>query len=162
MKRISLLLALALAVAVLAPACGSDDGTGGITVSGAWSRKSPMVTGAAAVYLDVRNTGDVDDQLVAASVAATVAEKAELHETVAQTASTMMGATTMPGAAPMMTMKPVEAIDLPAGKTVQLKPGGYHIMLLDVADLRVGSTFDVTLEFANAEKATTKVEVRAQ
>lgn len=162
MKRIGLLLALGLAAALVAAGCGSDDGDGGITVTGAWSRKSPMVANAAAVYLDVRNTGDADDQLVSASVPPTVAKKVELHETVAETPATMTGATTMPGAAPMMTMKPVEAIDLPAGRTVQLKPGGYHIMLLDVADLRVGSTFELTLEFANAGKTTTEVEVRAR
>lgn len=58
-------------------------------------------------------------------------------------------------------MRPVSSIALPAGETVMLMPGGYHIMLLDlVTPLEVGQTFDVTLTFANAGSKVVTVEVR--
>ena len=50
-----------------------------------------------------------------------------------------------------MTMRPVESIELPAGKTVKLEPGGYHIMLLDlVKPLEVGEKIELTLTFDKA------------
>jgi copper(I)-binding protein len=61
----------------------------------------------------------------------------------------------------MMTMKPVTSIEIPAGETVELKPGGYHVMLLDVKKvLAVGDTIEVTLTFENAGEVTTTAEVR--
>jgi copper(I)-binding protein len=60
-----------------------------------------------------------------------------------------------------MTMREVDGIDIPAGETVALKPGGYHIMLLDLAEpLKEGSAFDVELEFENAGSRTVEVTVR--
>jgi copper(I)-binding protein len=62
-----------------------------------------------------------------------------------------------------MTMKPVDGIDLPAGEPVQLKPGGYHVMLLDLAQpLEAGQQIEVTLTFEKAGKQTVTAEVRAQ
>lgn len=87
-----------------------------------------------ALYLHIVNNGSEDDRLVAAStdVAATV----ELHETV------MEGDT--------MTMRPVEAYDVPAGGSLSLERGGKHIMLLGVDPLEVGDVVTVTLEFERA------------
>jgi copper(I)-binding protein len=60
-----------------------------------------------------------------------------------------------------MTMQEVEAIELGAGDTVNLEPGGYHIMLLDLVEpLEVGDTFDVTLDFETADDLVVTVEVR--
>lgn len=65
------------------------------------------------------------------------------------------------GMAEGMVMQPVERIELPAGETVSLEPGGYHIMLLQLAEpLVAGDTFDVTLTFENAPEQTVTVEVR--
>ena len=61
----------------------------------------------------------------------------------------------------MMTMQPVDSIPVPAGEKVELKPGGYHVMLLDVKKvLAVGDTIDVTLTFEKAGEVTTTAEVR--
>ena len=69
--------------------------------------------------------------------------------------------TAMGGGDDSMTMRPVESIELPAGKTVKLEPGGYHIMLLELAKpLEVGQTFDVTLSFKMAGDRTVTAEVR--
>jgi copper(I)-binding protein len=160
-------VSLLVVVALLAAACGDDDGGavgagGGVSVANAWSRNSPAVAGAAAVYVDITNDGDAADRLVRASVPASTAGKVELHETTAAPMPSSMSPTTMGGAAPMMTMKPVSSIAVPAGQTVKLQPGGYHIMLMDLpAQLEVGSRFDVTLTFDRAGEKTVEAEVRA-
>jgi copper(I)-binding protein len=51
---------------------------------------------------------------------------------------------------------------MPAGSTVELKSGGYHIMLMDLKqELKAGSTISITLEFAKAGKITLDVPVNA-
>jgi copper(I)-binding protein len=60
-----------------------------------------------------------------------------------------------------MTMRPVAGIDVPAKGTVQLEPGGYHIMLIDlVAPLTKGQTFELTLTFQHAGAKTVTATVR--
>jgi hypothetical protein len=59
-----------------------------------------------------------------------------------------------------MSMQEMDALDLPAGTLVQLVPGGYHIMLFDLAKpLVVGETFDLTLDFDQAPDSTVTIEV---
>jgi copper(I)-binding protein len=66
-----------------------------------------------------------------------LAQKADLHSM------------TMDGN--VMQMRDIDAIDLPAGKAVTLKPGGYHIMLTGLAQpLVAGQTFPLTLTFDKA------------
>ena len=61
----------------------------------------------------------------------------------------------------MMSMQEVTAVDVPAGGTVMLEPGGYHVMLMQLAEpLVTGATFEVTLSFENAGDMTVSVEVR--
>ena len=60
-----------------------------------------------------------------------------------------------------MTMQEVSEIPLPAGEAVVLEPGGYHIMLLELAaPLAAGETFEVELHFTTADTQTVTVEVR--
>jgi hypothetical protein len=50
---------------------------------------------------------------------------------------------------------------VPAGGQVELKPGGYHVMLIGLTrDLNVGDKFPVTLEFASGAKLQVEAEVR--
>ena len=92
-----------------------------------------MVDRAGAAYMVIRNSGTTDDALVAVTTpAATVVE---LHETV-------------PTASGEMMMQPVVSIPVPAGGMAELKPGGYHMMLIDlVAPLVEGTTIELTLTF---------------
>lgn len=63
----------------------------------------------------------------------------------------------------MMGMREVGSIDVPAGSTVSLEPGGLHIMLIGLAtDLQPGDTYDLTLVFEAAGERTVTVEVREQ
>jgi copper(I)-binding protein len=63
----------------------------------------------------------------------------------------------------LMKMRALPAgLDLPAGKAVALKPGGYHVMLMDLKQqLKPGETVPVTLVFEAADKTRETVEVKA-
>lgn len=61
----------------------------------------------------------------------------------------------------VMKMRAVPALELPAGKTVELKPGGYHVMLMDLkTPLKSDSTLPLTLLFKDAKGVESKVEVQ--
>lgn len=166
------ILAAALAATALLPlaACG-DDEAGAPEVSEAWARTSPAAADLGALYFTVR--ADDDDRLTAVIVEPSVAARTEIHETVAaeMPAGTASGTTPMDGTTPSggtggmdagaMTMQQIGALDLPADEAVVLQPGGYHVMLIDLAaPLAVGSTFEATLAFEEADPVTVTVEVR--
>jgi copper(I)-binding protein len=61
----------------------------------------------------------------------------------------------------VMKMRAMPSLDLPAGQTVQLKPGGYHVMMMDLKQtLPKGSTVPLTLRFKDAQGAESKVELK--
>ena len=61
----------------------------------------------------------------------------------------------------MMTMREVDSIEVPAGETVALEPGGYHVMLIDLQrDLEPGDTVEATLTFESGAEETVTAEVR--
>jgi hypothetical protein len=63
----------------------------------------------------------------------------------------------------MMVMRPVQIIPIAAGATVELKPGGYHVMIIDPKEQpATGSTVELTLTFQNAPPVTVLAEVRGQ
>lgn len=142
----------------------------GLTIADPWARTSPEDTTYGAVYLSL--TSADGDALVGASVPADIAGTVEIHETVvaddASSDTTMaMGGessdtteTTMAGMG-QMTMRPIDSLELPAGETVTLEPGGYHIMLIDlVAPLETGQEIEVTLTFESADERTITVPVQ--
>lgn len=145
-------------LAIAATACGSGgSGSGGVTISKPWARTTASGAANGAVYFTMRT--NAGDSLTAAAVDAKVAAKAELHETM-QSGESMNTASTMTGSS-MMSMQPVTAIDLPKGTDVVLQPGGYHVMLFDLAEpLTAGRTIKVTLTFAKAGTKIVDVPVR--
>ncbi|WP_414693841.1 copper chaperone PCu(A)C [Polaromonas sp.] len=61
----------------------------------------------------------------------------------------------------VMKMRALPALDLPAGKTVELKAGGYHLMLLDLKqNLPKGSTVPLTLMFKDSKGVQSRVELK--
>ncbi|HWM20045.1 MAG TPA: copper chaperone PCu(A)C [Ilumatobacteraceae bacterium] len=144
--------ALAAVVAVGAlGGCGDDESPSGdddaaaVEVSEAWARSSPAGVTDGAAYLTIESAAD--DQLIGAAVPADVAAAVELHETEES------------GGA--MTMQQVSAVELPAGDAVVFDPGDLHIMLIDLAGpLESGSSFELTLTFAEAAPQTVTVDVR--
>ena len=142
---------------------GSCGGSDPITVSDVWARSSPSGVTMGAAYFDITSVDD--DSLVAVSVSRDVAARAEIHEAVKamdmgddEMHDHDMGDDEMHEDA--MSMQEMDALELPAGTLVQLVPGGYHIMLIDLAKpLVVGETFDLTLDFDQAPDLTVTIEV---
>jgi len=118
--------------------------TPAIQVQDAWARATAAGAHTGAVYLTLTDTAGSADQLVGAS--SPVAGMAELHETVNDHG--------------VMRMRPVKALPLVPGKAMTLKPGAYHIMLMDLKQqLKDGETFPVTLNFEKAGSVTATVHV---
>lgn len=151
-------LAIASVLVVTLAACGG--GSGGLEVTEAWARTSPAMAEAGAAYMQITNGGGADDALVGVSVDPAVARSAEIHETVmAEADDEATHGSDMGGG--MMEMRAVDRLEIPAGETVSLEPGGYHIMLLDLASpLEEGSTVELTLTFENAGELVVTAEVR--
>ena len=60
----------------------------------------------------------------------------------------------------VMKMRAIPGLELPAGKTVELKPGGYHVMLMDLkSTLQKETTIPLTLVFKDAKGVETKTEL---
>jgi copper(I)-binding protein len=105
-----------------------------VTISDAWVR--PTVPGQKATGAFMKITAQEGTQLVA--VQSTVAAVTEIHE--------------MKMDKDVMRMAAVPALSLPAGKTVELKPGGYHVMLMDLkAPLNPNTSIGLVLSFRNAQ-----------
>lgn len=160
---VSILLVLALAFS----ACSSGS-KAGLSAENVWARPAKMMamndaSGASdsmggdmagmghggansAIYMTLKNGTDAADRLVSAQ--ADVAKTIEIHETV------MNG--------DVMQMQPVAGgLEVPAKGQVELKPGGYHVMLIGLTrDLNEGEKFPVTLTFASG--ATLKLEAEVK
>lgn len=163
---------LSVMIALPLVACDDDSSSGTtmemsspIEIAGAWARSSPMMATMGAAYMTIMSTDD--DRLVAAAVDSSIADHAEVHEVVmaggsdADMSMDMGSATTMAMSAGEMVMREVEGIDIMGGEMFMLKPGGYHVMIIDlVAPLEIGQTFDVTLTFEKAGDVIVPVEVR--
>jgi copper(I)-binding protein len=62
----------------------------------------------------------------------------------------------------VMQMRALAALDLPPGKTVEIKPGGYHVMLLDLKQqLKAGQTVPVTLVIEGKDGRRESIEIKA-
>lgn len=116
--------------------------SGAITISGAWARTTGEV---GAVYFTISNAGQAD-RLLRASVDPTVAREAQLHTMVTE------GTTSR--------MQQVEAIDVRAGADTVLQPGGFHVMLMNVVNMKVGDTLRVGLTFEKAGTITVEAPVQ--
>lgn len=112
-------------------------------VESAWVRSS--VAGQLGTGAFMKLTAGQAMQLVGASTP--VAGIAEVHE--------------MKMEGDVMRMRAIPKLDLPAGRTVELKPGGYHLMLQDLKQPLVqGSTVPLTLVFRDAKGAESKLELK--
>jgi copper(I)-binding protein len=142
--------ALRVTIALLVAACASTAAAAAeakARVDGAWSRRAPMLDGSGngAVYGTLVNGGGEADALVAAT--SDVAGMVEIHETY--------------GESGMMMMRAIDRIGVAPGATVEMRPGGYHIMLLNLKrDLRPGQAVQLTFVFERAGPVAVQAEVR--
>jgi len=133
MNRFFMLLILALAFT--APVIANDTMQGDMHIMKPWSRPLPAVSVNGAAYMTLMNTGTVADTLI--SVSTPAANEAEIHNHI------------MDGG--LMKMRPVGVLEIPAGESAVLQPGGLHIMLMGLTEPLVeGKAFPLTLNFERA------------
>lgn len=115
-----------------------------VQVDDAWVRGTVSAQKATGAFM--RLTPSAALRLVAVSSAA--AGVAEIHE--------------MSMEKDIMRMRRIQGLDLPAGRTTELKPGGYHLMLMDLkAPVKAGDAVRLTLTFEDASQKTFTQEVQA-
>jgi copper(I)-binding protein len=116
-----------------------------VTVDQAWVRATAPGQPVAGAYLKIKSA----QAAALVAVRTPVTARAEIHE------MKMEGG--------IMKMRPVTRIELPAGKTVELRPGGYHLMLMNIAKpLRPGETVPITLVIEGADKKRQEIEINAE
>lgn len=114
-----------------------------VAVSEAWVRATVAQQPATGAFM--RITSQQDARLV--GVQSPIAKTVELHE--------------MSMENNVMKMRPVAGIALPAGQAVELKPGGYHVMLMGLAQpVSEGSTVPLTLLVETADKKRESIPVQ--
>jgi len=142
-------LVVSIMVLILVSACGPKPvpvvSQNGIEVYAPTAR-AVNASETTAAYMLVKNTGSEPDMLLTA--ACDTANMVEVMNT------------QMEG--DMMSMSETKGIEIPAGASVELKSGSYHIMLMDLKeDLKAGGTVSVTLVFEKAGTIVVEVPVTA-
>ena len=118
---------------------------GSVQIENAYTRATVPGQQVAGGFMKIENKGAAD-QLVSAS--SPVAGEVQLHE--------------MAMDGNVMKMRAVPGLDLPAGKSVELKPGGYHVMLMDLKQqVKAGETVPLTLTVEGDDGKRMAVEVKA-
>lgn len=139
--------AVSVALALAGPAFAHSYTAGSLKVAHPWSRATAPNQSVGGGFMTITNEGRQADRLLSAST--TAAEKVEIH-TVA-----MQGG--------IMRMRPLpDGLALPARSRVDLKPGGYHIMLVGLKQpLREGARIPLTLRFQRAGEVRVDLAVHA-
>jgi len=141
MKAARLTFALILAAAGSAFAAGNADL---VTVGDPYVRLMPPGARATGAFMLLKNTGDKDVKLVKAE--STVSKVAELH--------------THLNEGGVMKMRQVPAIEIKAKGETALKPGSFHVMLIDPSPLKEGEKVAITLGFDDGSSKKVEAEVR--
>jgi copper(I)-binding protein len=139
---------LAAAMKAMPEKAGDDVVKAGeLEIGGVWTRAMLPGQPTGGGYLTVTNKGKSADRLL--SVSTPDAGRAEIHS------MTMKDN--------VMVMRPVEGgLEIPAGGTVELKPGHFHLMFMDVKKpFRKGDTIPVTLDFEKTGKVEISMPVEA-
>jgi copper(I)-binding protein len=147
MRFFTTFFALLFAAVLLQPALAHDITKGDLVISAPWSRATPAGSQVAAGYVAITNKGLSAERLV--SFTTDLAGQPEVHE--------------MTNEGGVMKMRPLsKGLVIPAGGTVKLEPGGYHLMLLKLKQpLTAGQRFKATLVFEKAGPVEVEFEVRA-
>src|SRR5258708_32859653 len=142
-----ILLPLGLAMLCGGAAAARDYKLGTLEIAQPWARATPPSAPAGGGFLKITNTGSTPDRLISASSPA--AELVQVHEM------------KMDGS--VKRMREVEkGLEIPAGGSVMLAPGGYHLMMMGLkAPFKQGASVPVTLGFEKAGKIDVELAVEA-
>ena len=131
-----ILLILAMSAGLGPPASAHDYKLGLLDVAHPWTRATPAIVKLGAGYLMIRNRGAQPDRLIGGSSPA--ADRLELHQS-----------TEADGIARMRRVD--EGLEIPAGRSVELSPGGTHLMFVNLKQtMRAGEQLSATLVFEKA------------
>jgi len=112
-----------------------------------WSRATPPGAKVAVGYMEIRNHGTQPDRLLSASTA--LAQRVEMHITRQE--------------GEVVKMRQVKSFEVPARERYELRPGGAHLMLVDIArPLKKGERFAMKLVFERAGELEVELEVQEQ
>ncbi len=141
-----LFLAAAVSVLVL-PAMAQDYKIGSLEITTPWSRATPPSARTGGGFMTITNKGTTADRLVTAR--SSVSDKVEIHEV------------QMDGS--VMRMRELaKGLEIPPGATVMLKPGGYHIMFMELkAPFAKDAKVPLTLVFEKAGSLDVQLNVEA-
>ena len=115
-----------------------------VAVKDAWVRATVPQQTATGAFMQL--TAPADSKLVEAK--SPIAGIVEIHE--------------MKMENNVMKMRAIDGLSLPAGKMVELKPGGYHVMLMDLkGQVKTGDAVPLTLVFEGKDKKRETVEIKA-
>ena len=136
MKAVLFCLALAFGATVAHAEDATSYKVGALQITQPWSRATPKGAEVAGAYFKITNTGTTPDRLVGGS--SPVAGRFEIHEMSMDNG--------------VMKMRPVpNGLEIKPGESVELKPGAYHVMMLDLKQpLNKGDHVKATLKFEKA------------
>lgn len=136
-----------VAILIAGSAHAHDYKAGSLAIAHPWTRATPKSATVAGGYLKITNSGNTADRLTGGS--AEVARKVEVHE------MSMDG-----GVMKMRELK--NGVEIPAGATVELKPGSYHLMMMNLSrPLAKGEKVKGSLTFEKAGKVDVEFTVEA-
>ena len=138
-------LGITLSTSTLAQNMSQTVTTNAIKVENAYTRATVPGQQVAGGFMKIENKGASVDQLLSASSPA--AGEVQLHE--------------MAMEGNVMKMRQIKDLNVPAGGSVELKPGSYHLMFINLkSPLVAGETVPVKLNFAKAGEVEVKLPVK--
>lgn len=139
--RLLILSALLLSAVALA----HNHEKGDIQIRHPWSRATPAGAKVGVGYMEIRNRGAHPERLLGAS--SPLAQRVEMHVTRRE--------------GEVMKMRQVESFEIPAGERVELRPGGGHLMLVDLTrPLKKGERVPLVLRFERTGEVELEMEVQ--
>jgi periplasmic copper chaperone A len=147
MRTLSKLALAALIIGFVTPALAQATVNTSITVEQPWARATPGGAKTGAAYMTLDNKSGTADRLT--GVSSDVADKLQIHEMKVENG--------------VMKMREIAGgLPIPAGGSVALKPGSYHVMLIGLKKpLTAGEKFPLTLTFEKAGNISVTVPVQA-
>lgn len=116
-----------------------------VKVEAPWARATVQGQQASGAYMTLTSSGDA----TLVGVATPAAESAEVHEMKLESG--------------VMKMRPAPRLPLPAGQSVTLRPGGYHVMLMGLKKpLHAGEQLPLKLKVQGADGKIETIEVKAE
>jgi copper(I)-binding protein len=150
MRLNQLIFTIVFALAAISLVTGShahETKIGNLSIFHPWSRQPLPASAVAAGFMKITNTGSEDDRLVKAT--ATISDTVQIHEMSMDNGVMKMGELT-------------DGLVIPAGATVEFKPGSYHMMFIGLKEKPVeGTAFAGTLTFEKAGTVDISYDVEA-